>query len=201
MKPELDEYQREMYEFLTKEEFYLGMIKSNELFPLVRETLLYEFWDAVYNKLKELIIEGGNKWELGISPDLKQHLADIYVYKREWEHDGSIHFFIGMERLMYAWPYYGIWKKADSSIYDIAKFTALIRQLPYVTKDRFEIGQDKFWCLWQRAAIYNVDQPSSLVAILPDRRKESVSEAAYQVYNLAEEMEEDLQKIVEASKL
>lgn len=190
-----------MYKFLSRQDNFIAMQKSIDLYPMVKDTLLNDFWQLAHSKLKELIAESQGKWLCSISKDIiKDEWPKLYMYKPDWKIDSKElpEIFIGMERMMQSFPYYGLWYDSDSELFDQDRFLKLIRDSEFYANMDFEDDEDYWWAFWKNAGpqLYNLDQPKSLVRITEEHREDTAIISAKLIYSLAMDLEGDLDRIM-----
>jgi len=184
----MDTYEKEMYDFLTQRDNFENMVKVLGMKDMIRENLVVDFWDAVYEKLVELN-KANNIWEVK-KPKTNQGYfqgedSSVFLYKKSWmvnEKDSPV--VIGWASLANK-MFYGIWVYYDKSHFDNQRVIEAVRPKAYEKK--FE--SNDIWPLSSKTYDYNFMEFNQLDHILPDRREALAKEFAKTLFHLAEEFE------------
>ncbi len=181
----MDKYEQELYNFLTQEMNFGTMLKVINQFKQVRENLLDEFWNGVYDKLvKSINIKNGN-WKV-FNPGNKVHSnAKLIIYKDAWIDNGQ-HPFAGVAwENLFANSYFGVWVNMDSNKVDYAFIDSNLQNMRNINGYKTE---KQWWPLWKYGK-YDFSNNSELLYILPEKSDPIINDYAELLLTLLPDVE------------
>lgn len=189
----MDEYEREIYQFLTHKENFDQMLKVLEHADMVANTLIREFWDLVYEKLTAWNVEQGGRWRL-IKENYFERWSKMGITKQAWlMADESPLFRIAWESLSQD-IHYGLQFLPNEQEHDVRKMQAEIEK---IRSSQGTKGNQYGWALvtYYRRYNFGTDHMKDLVHILPEKRETTAMEFANLLTTMAEMLESDLDRI------
>lgn len=193
----MDAYEEKMYAFLTEPDNFRGLVKSVELWDMVREQLLVEFWEMVYEELQRL--PGKNSdWIIECSEDFSESYSSIFLYKQAWyTEETGVHICVDVTQLVADNPYYGVWIEPQSSLFHTLRIKEALAGSVWIRETGFRQDRNAQWALFKNLDLYNIHEPETLEQLLPTNRESLVKEAANTLYSFALEIEEELTQLAE----
>ena len=182
----MDKYQEEMYSFFTHKGNFENMIKVINHFKNVRETLIQEFWDLVYDKLKEHVDEHMKGWEVGKDKNYFTRYPGIWIYKKEWGISPireELPFVVSWESMSID-PHYGIWFNKDSKVWDISDSKTHIENC----KEARGFKKHLTWAHLVYSELAFSDK-QDLIQILPDAKDDLAKQYSNQLIEIATRFE------------
>lgn len=191
----MNEYEKEMYAFLTEEENLKGLIIGKNQFDFVRENLIKTFWDKVAEIIGEHL-KDDTRWEVKKDENIFSVYSKLYLVDNKLMPKKSEHplLFFCWERLASDYPYYGlctnvslgdkrvkviesVWEKRNPEISNFQKSAA--------------------WPLWDGDKSFDFKKDSTLLHIIPSKVDEKAKEYAALFIDFFENMKEVYDVVIE----
>lgn len=180
----MDNYNQEIFNFLTKSENFEPLIKAVDHFDMVRTEILNRFWNKVLNYVNELKEGNLPNWKAEFYPNIHAKYAHLCLYNIEWEKDNEIPFCIAWENLCYH-PYVGFWLNNDlRNEYDLDGIKSAVRLNSSLKGADFILDHQVWWAFYYYSN-HNFNERKTLLEILPDQSDEIAKDYAQQLVNLA----------------
>lgn len=188
----MNEYEKEMFDFLTKEENMKGLIIAKNQFGTIRSKLLSDFWNLTHQKLVDSF-KHESSWEVILQPDITNQFSKLYVSEKNMKRsagNGLPSFIFCWERLTMSYPYYGFWLNRESQEY---KFEKIYTYLLDVKRDKFPgFGKPEEWFpLWDNDKEIDFSNDESLLKIIPGKLENTSEEYCSLLVDLFKSMKED----------
>ena len=180
----MDNYEKEMFDFLTQEENLKGLIIAKNQFNSVSETLIKTLWDKVTTNLS-IEMKRYSGWEVKSDKQLSDSHSKIYLYDKDLklQKDGLPSMFFGWERLSRSYPYYGFYVNLASEDFKVTEMVLyLLDQKPDFAKE-FK-GQDGGWLFWDQDKQLDFNIDNTLINIIPAKVDEKAKELSDMLLDL-----------------
>lgn len=186
----MDNYEKEMFEFLTLEENLKGLIIAKNQFNSVRDTLIKTLWEKVEANLKNQF-DGKVGWFIERDKQISDMFSKIYLYDKEirMQRNALPSFFFGWERLSQKYPYYGFWINTESDEYRVEEIAS------YLKGRKHEIarglgGPDGCWLFWGQDKQLEFNNDNTLINIIPTKVDNKAKELSDMLLDLFNDMQE-----------
>jgi len=182
----MNEYKREMFQFLTQRENFETMAEIVDQYESVAETLVAEFWmivkDTCIRKLNESSLDD---WTVSLDKDVFSTYSKLSLYKTTWKvYSNEPIIGIVIEKLARN-PYYGLWlNRNNKAPWDLSKIKSEFRKNK---PENFNADNHEWWAFYLETH-YNFMKSSSLKNIIPERRDETADNIASDVMVLVKEL-------------
>lgn len=187
-------FEDEIFEFLTSEANYKAMLKARDYFPVIKERLISELWEKVYNGLEEFCSKNPT-WKAVKEANLNSEWSKVYIYMTEEkrEKNGLPPFLIGWERLAQSYPYYGFWVNKEGTVYDFEKIMAYFEQerSSFEKIDSIQDINDEWWGFWGKPLKLDFNIDITLVDILPKHLERTSNDFIQKIIHIEEMMSKD----------
>lgn len=182
----------EVFNFFSQPKNLENMFKVAGHFPKVKSMLQAQFWQSVEGKLRELGSANHKSWTTTVTGNILIGNTKLLIYKPSWLKEETLPpVAIGFEWLALDSnsPFYGLWVNRNSTTIDYLRIISHINQLEI--KKRFPKGFSEWWPLWESTDI-NYQNLDTLIKLLPENRSLLVESLANTVFDLANEIETEL---------
>lgn len=186
----MDQYEKEMYEFLTQEDNLKGLIIAKNQFNSVRDTLIRTLWEKVENNLKKHI-EGKAVWSITKYKEIPDMFSKIYLYDNDlkMQKNELPSYFFGWERLGQKYPYYGFWINTESDQYKVDEIAVYLQSRKYEIAKGFG-GPDGCWLFWGQDKQIEFNNDNTLLNIIPSKVDEKAKGLSDMLMDLFNDMHE-----------
>jgi hypothetical protein len=175
-------YEDDIYEFLTQEKHFLGLISAKKHLPKVKERLVLTFWDDVKKALELAFSDKG--WNI-LSEDPYSSFwhtkLGIFPADFKYEDNGLPPIYIGVENLSQGEPYIGFWQNLNCGenkehYHSFFEETSSNFQALMSNSGHWEFSdKSEWWPVWKYITDLNFIEEESYVHILPENRGKKVS--------------------------
>ena len=185
----MDNYQSEIFKFLTTRDNFESFIKLMSHYDNVREELLKTFWRSVDTELRALA--KNSQWVVTLDTDIFVRYAKLQMYMPNWKYEDKPLVSFTWEGLS-ALSYRGLLVYTETKGVDVMSIrNATVNFKP----SNFSTIASQSWAWWRNADV-NFSNPKDLIEILPDKCEAKAKEWARELYELATRHEVQLDEIV-----
>ncbi len=202
----LNEYEQEMYKFLSERNNFENMLLVLENFEMVKRQLLEEFWYGVKEKVEAGMGVKSGEWKLAMN-EYTNPWWTMTLTKVKWPHTKGAGWDVAINwGHMNQDPHFGVWIHNDTRTLKLSSAHSEIKELAPILNGKQQtvqfFTQDAlpWWPLVYKSE-HNFAERSALKAILPDVRDGLMQRYAEMVIALAEAISEDLDRIVELNRV
>lgn len=170
-------YQDEIFNYLTKKDNFFSAYEIYQEFPGVKKNLIKQFWLSVKDELTELSEK--TDWKIEVSENVFETYSSLSIRIND-------NFYVAYEKL-HGQTYHGLWIDNDNKQLDRIKindYASNIESLNWMKKYDYWLG-----CTLTGT---NFDSIDTLKKILPDNRVDFAKELATLLYELANELNNDI---------
>lgn len=196
----MNTYEQHIYEFFATEDNFRNMYKIAENLPIVKRRLLDEFWALVKGNLETLNEQNGSKWAIQLTGGIELNWTKLMLFKKGWAYEKGLPIVaVAFQRMGLAnWPFYGIFLNNDISRFDHNAIRSYAQTLP--TAIGYSANEDnEWWPFWRNAGI-DFSKPDEFIRILPEFRVGLAKDFSETLFQLAVELEADMDKMAEMKK-
>lgn len=173
----MSNYEEEILNYLMKKDNFTSAYEIYHQFPEVRKKLIELFWEDVKKYLAEKM-----SWEIKIS----QHIFETYSTLKVFV-DKS--FAVTYEKL-HERTYYGLWIDKENENLNRQKIDGFAKNIKALSS----MKSSDSWLGYTYAGP-NFNRLETLLRLLPDSREDYAHELANQLFELTEELKDDIQKM------
>jgi hypothetical protein len=187
----MKKYEEEMFNFLTIEENFQGMLTAKNQFPMVKKKLISNLWSKVYQILKAHY-KDKSEWIVKLDERLEIDTSKVYIYSKDLnlEANGLPPFLFGWERLSSSSPFYGFWVNHKGIFYDYLKIMDYLETQKDNIAPELE-GRDEWWAFWDEDETLDFSNELTLVEILPAAVDSKAQIMADKIISLQKKMQEE----------
>lgn len=182
----MDKFEKEIFEYLIKEENFSSAYEIYQFFPAVKEQLIEDFWKSVKESLESMVED--TNWEIEIYNDVFDTYSKMGMHLgKDLNKDIRIIF----EKL-HGDVYYGLWINHNSAKLNtnkIFEYAADIEKLKGI-----EAPSNKYW-LGLIKLNENFQNLHTLKKILPKGKENLVNEYSNMLFQFAEELKENIKEM------
>lgn len=189
-----------LYNFLTEEENFSTMLDIvDNKFEFVRKKLLEDFWVSCKNELDKLNEKADKKWEIGMSDNIFERWSQLWIYKKKWLYETKselVPITVVFESLTQD-LHFGVWLDADNNKKWNVENVKNYFQGTEISKT-YKTGLT-WWALRKDHEI-NFSNNKYLSEITPLNRESKVKELAQTLFDLANDLEQELEEMYNMKK-
>lgn len=205
MMKKLNEYEQEMYHFLSAVGNFENMLLVMEHFEMVKRHLLEEFWEGVKSKVEsELDLKSG-EWRLHMN-DYPNEWWTMALTKGKWPVTKAQGWDLAISwGQMNRDPYFGVWVNNNTRTLKLEAVHSEIKQLSAAINEKqeemrfFPNDAHPWWPLLIKSD-YNFAERSALKIILPEIRNDLIEQYANMFIALATVISDDLDLIIDRNR-
>jgi len=184
----MDKFQKEMFDFLTREENLKGLIIAKNQYNLVVETLAKDLWNKVFSNLSGYF-QDQNNWSVKFDKQISDSRSKLYLYDKELkiQKDGLPSMFFGWERLTKSYPYYGFFINLNSDEFRADEISRYILEHKHEFAHGLK-GPDGGWLIWDQDNHIDFNIDNTLLNISPARVDSKADELSGMLIDLFNSM-------------
>jgi len=193
-------YEQHIYEFFATEDNFRNMYKIAENYPMIKKQLLEDFWALVKKNIEILNERHGSKWIIQLTGGIELDRSKLILFKKGWAYEKGLPIVaIAFQRMGLAnWPYYGMFLNNDILRYDHDAIRKYAQGLT-VAKAYSTNEDNQWWPFWRNAGI-DFSKPEEFTRILPATRNALADNFAETLFQLATDMETDMEVMANKMK-
>jgi hypothetical protein len=202
----LNEYEQEMYKFLSERNNFENMLLVLDNFDMVKRNLLEEFWYGVKAKVEVGMDVKSGDWKLSMN-EYTNPWWTMTLTKIKWPHTKGAGWDVAINwGHMNQDPHFGVWIHNDTRTLKLSSAHLEIKELAPVLNGKQQtvqfFTQDAlpWWPLVYQSE-HNFAEKSALLAILPSEREPLIEHYANMMIALATSISADLDAIVERNRI
>lgn len=199
----MDNYEKEMFNFLTIEENLKGLVIAKDQYKKVREGLIKNFWNTVFNNLKTHFKDSKEsiRWEIKMDNNIFNQYSKLYLRDKNLVLKPDEHplVFFCWENLAYSYPYYGICTNRSLSENDKTKVFDIISQekSSFKNNELSTFEKSPMWPLWAGDRQFDFSNDQTLLQIIPTKQEELAQQFADQLIDLFNLLQGSYERILQ----